>query len=114
MMCRVYGLTRAGYYAWRSRGPSQHAQENAALKHHIKQVHQASRGTYGSPRVYRQLQQQGVVVGENRVAKLMQSQGIKGRGATLLYLAQPEDVLRQPAKSAGRASRSSAQSGMGG
>ena len=85
MMCRVYGLTRAGYYAWRSRGPSQHAQENAALKHHIKQVHQASRGTYGSPRVYRQLQQQGVFVGENRVAKLMQSQGIKGRVATLRY-----------------------------
>ena len=85
MMCRVYGLTRAGYYAWRSRGPSQHAQENAALEQHIKQVHQASRGTYGSPRVYRQLQQQGVFVGENRVAKLMQSQGIKGRVATLRY-----------------------------
>lgn len=84
-MCRVYGVTRAGFYAWLGRGPSLHAQQNAALAHHIKQVHQASRGTYGSPRVYRQLRQQGFCVSENRIAKLMRSCGIKGRVATLRY-----------------------------
>ena len=52
---------------------------------HIMQVHQVSRGTYGSPRVYRKLRQQGIVVGENRVAKLMRCCGIKGRVATLRY-----------------------------
>ena len=85
MMCRVYGVTRAGFYAWRSREPGLRAQENLSLSQHIRQVHQASRGTYGSPRVYRGLRQQGVSVSENRVAKLMQSQGIKGRVATLRY-----------------------------
>lgn len=85
LMCRVYGVTRAGYYAWRNRGPSVRDQENATLTQQIKQVHQASRGTYGSPRVYRQLQAQGVAVSENRVARLMQSHGIKGRWATLRY-----------------------------
>lgn len=84
-MCRVYGVTRAGFYAWLGRGPSLHAQQNVALAHHIKQVHQASRGTYGSPRVYRQLRQQGFCVSENRIAKLMRSCGIKGRVATLRY-----------------------------
>ena len=84
-MCRVYGVTRAGFYAWRGREPSLRAQENDTLAQHIKQVHQASRGTYGSPRVYRRLRQQGITVSENRVAKLMRRCGIKGRVATLRY-----------------------------
>ena len=84
-MCRVYGVTRSGFYAWLGREPSLRAQENATLAQHIKQVHQASRGIYGSPRVYRRLQQQGIPVGKNRVAKLMRICGIKGRVATLRY-----------------------------
>lgn len=84
-MCRVYGVTRAGFYAWLGRSPSRRAQEDALLVQHIKQVHQASRGTYGSPRIYHKLQQQGVAVSENRVAKLMNRLGIKGRWATLRY-----------------------------
>jgi transposase InsO family protein len=84
-MCRVYGVTRAGFYAWRSRGPSQRTQENESLSGQIRRVHQASRGTYGSPRVYQRLRELGVSVGENRVARLMCRLGIKGRWATLRY-----------------------------
>ena len=85
LMCRVYGVTRAGFYAWRSRGPSRRDLENESLSGQIRQVHQASRGIYGSPRVYRRLQELGVSVGENRVARLMSRLGIKGRWATLRY-----------------------------
>jgi len=85
LMCRVYGVTRAGFYAWRSRGPSQRARENESLTEQIRRVHQASRGTYGSPRVYRQLRALGVSVGENRVAGLMRRLGLQGRWATLRY-----------------------------
>lgn len=85
LMCRVYGVTRAGFYAWRRRGPSSRAQENESLSGQIRQVHQASRGTYGSPRVYQRLREMGVSVGENRVAKLMRRLCIKGRWATLRY-----------------------------
>lgn len=85
MMCRVYGVTRAGFYAWLSREPSRRTQEKASLVQHIKQVHQASRGTYGSPRIYQRLRELGVPVGENRVAKLMGRLGIRGRWATLRY-----------------------------
>ena len=84
-MCRVYGVTRAGFYAWHSRGPSLRTQQNVALSEQIKQVHQASRSVYGSPRVYRRLREMGVVVSENRVAKLMRRCGIKARVATLRY-----------------------------
>ncbi len=84
-MCRVYGITRAGFYAWRNRGPSLRAQQNETQVQQIRQIHRASRGVYGSPRVYRQLQAQGVEVSENRVARLMRSTGIKARVATLRY-----------------------------
>jgi len=84
-MCRVYGVTRAGFYAWLHRGPSQRARQEETLAQQIKRVHQASRGTYGSPRIYQRLRELGVSVGENRVAKLMGRLGIQGRWATLRY-----------------------------
>jgi putative transposase len=52
-MCRVYGVTRAGYYEWRQRRPSKRAKQDRTLKARIERVYQESRSTYGSPRVYR-------------------------------------------------------------
>ena len=83
-MCRVYGVTRAGFYAWRQRLPIRD-EATAGLVAAIRQAHADSRGTYGSPRIYRQLQRQGVRVGENRIAWLMRQHGLKGRVATHRY-----------------------------
>ena len=69
MMCRVYGVTRAGFYAWRSRELSPRAQENAVLVQLITRIHQASRRLYGSPRIHHELQTSGVRVGENRATR---------------------------------------------
>ena len=85
VMCRLYGVTRAGYYAWRKRIPGPRAQANAALAEQIVRVHRASRGIYGSPRVHRQLRTEGVATSENRVARVMRSHGIKARVATIRY-----------------------------
>ena len=49
LMCRVYEVTRAGYYAWRSRERSQRELRNETLAGQIRAVHLESRGTYGSP-----------------------------------------------------------------
>lgn len=84
-MCRVYDVTRAGYYGWRHRKPGKRAQANASLKIKIETIHRASRGTYGSPRVHRALRDGGHCVGQNRVAKLMRSHGIRARVATIRY-----------------------------
>jgi putative transposase len=84
-MCRVYGVTRAGFYAWRSRGASKQSQQNEELAEQIRAVHRESRGTYGSPRVHRALKRAGHAVGENRVARLMRAHGIKARVATIRY-----------------------------
>jgi transposase InsO family protein len=84
-MCRVYGVTRAGYYAWRSRKPSTRERENAELTERIRVVHGQSRGTYGSPRVYRVLARQGCPASENRVARIMRAHAIRARVATIRY-----------------------------
>jgi putative transposase len=84
-MCRLYGVTRAGFYVWRSRGHSERAQQNDSLTAEIRAVHGESRGTYGSPRVHRTLQRRGHRIGKHRVARLMRRHGIKARVATIRY-----------------------------
>jgi putative transposase len=78
-MCRVLGVGRSGYYAWRSRLPSQRAQVDDALLAKIRQEYQISRGTYGSPRIHAALHKQGVKCGKKRVARLMRLHKIMGR-----------------------------------
>jgi transposase InsO family protein len=75
-MCRVLGVQRSGYYAWRRRSPSTREQANQALLALIQAEHKASRKTYGSPRIHVVLHRQGVVCGHNRVARLMHLHGI--------------------------------------
>jgi putative transposase len=84
-MCRLYGVTRAGYYAWRSRARSERERQNESLTEHIRAVHAESRGTYGSPRVHQVLRRKGHCVGRHRVARLMRAHGIKARVATIRY-----------------------------
>jgi putative transposase len=84
-MCRLYGVTRAGYYAWHSRERSERERQNERLAERIRVVHRESRGIYGSPRVHRVLERQGCRVSENRVARLMRAHGIKARVATIRY-----------------------------
>ena len=75
-MCRVLGVQRSGYYAWRKRMPSTREQANQALLALIQAEHKTSRKTYGSPRIHVVLHRQGVVCGHNRVARLMRLHGI--------------------------------------
>jgi transposase InsO family protein len=79
LMCRLLEVSRSGYYAWLKRGPSERSQANEALLIEIRAAHSRSRRTYGSPRVFKELKDQGLVVGENRVAKLMRERGIKAK-----------------------------------
>ena len=81
MMCALYSVTRGGFYAWQRRQPSERANQDARLTERIRQVHQQSRGNYGSPRVARQLRREGVPVGRRRVARLMRSAQLQGRSA---------------------------------
>ena len=88
VMCRLYGVSRSGYYAWRRRAPSARAHSDAALLAQIRTVYAQSSGIYGSPRIHADLREQGRRVGEKRVARLMQADRLKARCAQL-YRANP-------------------------
>jgi transposase InsO family protein len=72
-MCEVLNVSRSGYYARRSGRPGGAARRarESTLRAEIRAAHGDSRGTYGSPRVYRELAARGVAVCENTVAKYM-------------------------------------------
>lgn len=78
-MCRILGVSRSGYYWYLRRGLSQRNQENKRFVTKIKEIWKWSRGTYGSPRITAELQDQGFGCGENRIARLMRENGIKAR-----------------------------------
>jgi putative transposase len=78
-MCRVYGVTASGYYAWRRRRVSRRRFGAAVLRNEIRRVHRASGQTYGSPRITEQLRAQGYRCGRHRVARLMRANGIRAR-----------------------------------
>ena len=72
-------VSRSGYYRWLARAESKRAQAARQLTEHIRRIHRESRHCYGSPRVFHQLCQEGIKTTENRVARLMQTAGIKAR-----------------------------------
>ena len=77
-LCRVLGVSPSGYWAWRQREPSARTQANARLTAQVVQIHQASRGTYGVPRIHAELVAAGTRCGRKRVARLMRQAGLVG------------------------------------
>jgi transposase InsO family protein len=71
LLCRVLGLARSGYYAWRKHPTSSRTQQDAKLTKEIQTVFDESRKRYGSPRVHAALQAQGIRCSKKRVARLM-------------------------------------------
>ena len=83
LMCRVLGVSPAGFYAATQerqgrRAPSPRAQANQRLLVAIRGVHTASQHRYGAPMVHAELHAQGVRCGHNRVARLMRVAGLCG------------------------------------
>ena len=77
-LCHAFGISTAGYYAWRSRPDSKRAVEDRALLDDIRQAHAGSGGRYGSSRVHATLRAYGRRVGRSRVERLMRRHGVRG------------------------------------
>lgn len=79
LMCRLLGVSRSGYYAWRDRPPSRRDRADVSLTERIKAIHERSRGTYGAPRIHAELRlTDGFRCGRKRVARLMREAGLSG------------------------------------
>ena len=77
--CAVLGVSRAGFYAWRGRPLAARAGADQRLAVEVAAIHAESQRRYGSPRVQRALRARGQYVGRKRVARLMQTQGLRAR-----------------------------------
>jgi putative transposase len=78
MLCRLLGVSRSGYYAWRMRPPSARAQADHALGLQIRAIHASSRTTYGAPRIHAELRAMGMRCGRKRIARLLRIAGLHG------------------------------------
>lgn len=77
-LCVLVDVPRSTFYAWRNRFPSSRDLDDAVLADEIIEIHRASQGTYGAPRVSGQLRHRGWRVGRKRVARLMAARGLVG------------------------------------
>ena len=76
-MCKVFNVSRSGYYKWLESSLSLRDNENQQFTAQILKVYADSKSTYGSPRIARELNRQGIKVSRPRVARLMQKAKIR-------------------------------------
>lgn len=79
LMCRMLRVSRAGYYAWSSRKETRRDVADRELSVKIAEVHERTRGAYGSPRVYAELHELGEKCSRKRISRLMRSNGLVGK-----------------------------------
>lgn len=75
-MCRVLGVSRSGFYAWRGRKPSARTQENQQLTERLRVLHQQTREAYGARKMWQLLKREGMRCGRHRIARLRREAGI--------------------------------------
>ena len=78
VMCRLFGVSRSGFYNWIRVAPQKN-QNRYELLRVIEKVHQGSRNTYGSPRVFRMVKALGYRVSKRVVEQIMRENGIKAK-----------------------------------
>ena len=78
-MCRVFEVSRSGFYEWLSRPESARKQADRQLTEDLKQIFEDSRQTYGTRRIQDDLDQQGQRVSRARIGRLMRQAGLRGK-----------------------------------
>lgn len=96
-MCRVLEVSRSGYYDWLDRPESLRAKRHRELTVKIRQAHIESRKTYGSPRIHRDLTDQGDRVGRNTIACLMKRADIQSKVHKRFVITTDSRKTKKPA-----------------
>lgn len=79
VLCRVFGVSQSGFYAWLKRPPSARARQTARLRLEIRALFKESKRRYGSPRIWHALYEQGWRIGTARVERLMRDMRLRAR-----------------------------------
>lgn len=78
-LCGVLGVSASGYFAWKDRPACRRQRDDLVLLAHARSSFALSNGTYGSPRMTRELQDNGFAVGRRRTARLMRENDLRAR-----------------------------------
>jgi putative transposase len=78
-LCRLMDVSQSGYFAWKERSASCRQRDDLIMLAHVRSAYSLSNETYGSPRMTRELQDQGFAVGRRRIARLMRENGMHAR-----------------------------------
>ncbi len=73
----MLGVSRSGYYGWRSRPESARSAFNRQLLEDVQRIHAGHQRRYGSPRVHAALRAEGRTASRGRVERLMRRHGIR-------------------------------------
>jgi putative transposase len=76
LLCRLLGVHRSGFYAWRHHPESKRSIEDRRLLGLIRASFEASQGIYGSKRIFCDLREVGETCGVHRVARIMRAHKI--------------------------------------
>ncbi len=77
-LCAELQVSRSGYCRWQQAAASACAAEHVLISSQIHTVHRANCGTYGSPRVMRELRRRGHARSRKRVARRMKAEDLRG------------------------------------
>ena len=78
-MCRVLEVSESGFFSWKGRPASQRQRDDMIYLAHIRTAFELSNRTYGSPRMHRELVDEGLPMGRRRTARLMRENGLAAR-----------------------------------
>jgi len=79
VLCEALGVSRSGFYAWRTRPPSTRARTDAAMLVTIRTSFVLSDSTYGARRMLDDVRDAGHVCGRQRVERLMKAAALRAR-----------------------------------
>ena len=78
-MCKVLGVSKSGYYGWRNRPLSKQAKRRQELVKEVKRIHAESNQIYGSPKIHKQLDNEGIKTSERTVQRIMSAESIRSK-----------------------------------
>jgi putative transposase len=78
-LCRTLKVSPSAFYRWQAHPVSARGEANLRLLDEIRSIYEENRRVYGSPRIVRELRDNGVRCGHNRVARLMREHSIQAK-----------------------------------
>ena len=77
MLCKVLKVPRSVYYYHQEGKVNSYKESNKELDKKILEKYNNSKGRYGSPKIKKELEKDGIKVSQKRVARRMKILGIK-------------------------------------